>query len=131
MKIWTPLLGGVVGAAQLSTACFVFRPAHGTDFLLSGVVSLDLLWSVPLGAFLGALLGWLFLRLRIYPNAGKQWFGTWGRAMLLGFLVAPFAPAMLGLSPTPAQLREGFASLYSVVWLGLLVFAQWERRPFV
>lgn len=130
MKIWTPLIGGVVGAAQLSTACYVFHPSRGTDFLLTGVVSWDLLWSVPLGSLLGAALGWLFLRLPGYPNAGRQWLNTLGRAMLLGFLVAPFAPAMLGLSQTPAGLREGFASLYSVVWLGLLVFAQFERRPF-
>ena len=131
MKIGTPLLGGVVGAAQLSTACFVFRPSSGTDFLLSAVVGWDLLWSVPPGSFLGAALGWMFLRLPRYPNVWRQWWATFGRAMVLGFVVAPFAPAMLGLSPTPAQLQQGFASLYSVVWLCLIARAQFERRPFV
>ncbi|RYE66530.1 MAG: hypothetical protein EOO81_11390 [Oxalobacteraceae bacterium] len=128
-KYFTPALAGIVGAAQLSTACYIMHPDSSTDVLLSGAAGPDMLWALPLGALLGTALGWVFLWLRGRPDAWRERRNSWFYAMLGSVVVAPMAPAVLGLGrQTSAQLWQGFASLYCIVWLCLLGAAQLERR---
>lgn len=63
MKIIAATLGGILGAAQISTAYLIARPQDATDVMLTGAGGWYLLWSVPLGAFIGVSLGWMLARL--------------------------------------------------------------------
>ena|GEM_PF-6505458 len=124
----TPIFGGIVGAAQLSTACLLRYPSSGTDFLLTGAVSVHFLWSVPLGALLGIALCWVLLRLPPHLHSRSVCCRTWAYATVVGFLAAPLAPGLLGLGrQTAAQLWEGFTIIYSCAWLCVGVATQLER----
>lgn len=128
MKFVAPTLGGILGAAQLSTACTIWRPSLGTDIGLTGTATPDFLWSVPLGAVSGASLCWAFLWLKGRPEAWQEWRSACLWSIVIGFLVAPMAPAFLGLSrQTAAQLWQGFTVLYSIAWFCICVTTQIER----
>lgn len=125
----TPFVGGMVGAAQLSTAYILLFPAAGTDVGLTGVGGAYLWWTVPLGSLLGASLCWLLLRLprRFYNRAA--WFRSWVIAAIPGFGAAIIAPMFLGLGPqSQAQLWQGFAVIYGLVWAGIAPITYWEGQ---
>lgn len=129
MKIVTPTLGGVLGAAQLSTLGLLLHPESSTNVLLTGAASGHLLWSVPVGLFMGATLAWLLMRLWGRPDWWREWRGACLRAVIPGFVLAPFSPGFLGLGPqTTAQLLTGLALLTGMEWSCLFVITQIERH---
>ncbi|RYF52074.1 MAG: hypothetical protein EOO38_01440 [Cytophagaceae bacterium] len=131
-KYVTPTLAGILGAAQLSTACFVLKSSSATDFLFTAAAGPYIVWSVPLGALLGTTLAWVFLPLRARPDAWRERRWSWFYAIAAGFVCAPFAPTALGLgSQTTAQLWQGFIAEYTIAWFCLCTALVIERREFL
>ena len=124
----TPILGGVMGAAQLSTAMLLWSPSSATDIGLTGAGGAYLLWTIPLGSLLGVLVARMLLRLprRFHKRAGV--LRNWLYAAIPSIFVAPMAPGFLGLGPqTQAQLWQGFAAISAIVWFCIIALTQLER----
>ncbi len=125
----TPIFGGIMGAAQLSTAMLLWSPSSATDIGLSGAGGAYLLWTIPLGSLLGVLVARLLLRLprRFHTRSGVR--RNWIYAAVLSIFIAPMAPGFLGLAPqSQAQLWRGFAAISAIVWLCIIAMTQLERR---
>ena len=124
----TPILGGIMGAAQLSTAMLLWSPSSATDIGLTGAGGAYLLWTIPLGSLLGVLVARMLLRLprRFHKRAGL--LRNWLYAAIPSIFVAPMAPGFLGLGPqTQAQLWQGFAMISAIVWFCIIALTQLER----
>ncbi|RYX81208.1 hypothetical protein EON83_25140 [bacterium] len=131
-KYFTPALAGVLGAAQLSTACFIARPANSTDVMLSGAAGPDMLWAIPLGSLLGTALAWVILRLRDRPDVWLERRNSWFYALAGSIFVAPMAPGFLGLGPnTIAQQWKDFTTLYCIAWLLMIGIILLEKRRII
>ena len=124
----TPVLGGIMGAAQLSTALLLWSPSSATDIGLAGAGGAYLLWTIPLGSLLGVLVARLLLRLpqRFHQRAGL--WRNWLYAAIPSVFIAPMAPMFLGLAPqSQAQLWQGFAAISAIVRFCMIALTQLER----
>ena len=125
----TPILGGIMGAAQLSTAMLLGFPNSATDIGITGAGGVYLGWTIPVGCALGVLAGRLLLRLprRFHVRSGV--IRNWKYALVPSLFVAPMAPMFLGLGPqTPSEHWQGFAAISAIVWCCIIVLTQLERR---
>ena len=128
-KFDTPIFGGIMGAAQLSTAMLLWSPSSATDIGLTGAGGAYLLWTIPMGSLLGVLVARLLLRLprRFHTRAGVLW--NWLYAGIPSVFIAPMAPGFLGLAPqSQAQMWQGFAAISAIVWFCIIALIQLERR---
>ena len=125
----TPIFGGIMGAAQLSTAMLLWSPSSATDVGLVGAGGAYLLWTIPFGSLLGVIMARLLLRLprRFHKRMGvlRNWF----YAAISSIFIAPMAPMFLGLAPqSQAELWQGFAMISAIVWFCIIALTQLERR---
>ena len=123
-----PILGGILGAAQISTAMLLWSPSSATDIGISGAGGAYLLWTIPLGSLLGVLLARLLLRLprRFHKRTGV--LRNWLYSAIPSTFIAPMAPGFLGLAPqSQAELWQGFAIISTIVWFCIIALTQLER----